>query len=768
MRLFIPLAAAAIGCASGALAAAPAPVTSLSDIHALSNAQASQDLPVAFEATVTYFRGYENLMFVQDGDIAIFVRPPADKLIPRNLVPGDRVLVRGTTQESFQPIVVGSSITRLYHGTLPGSVPVGFDELIRAQHDCMLVTVRGVVRAADMVLHSASGRTNVRLQLETDGGHIEADVNSQDQLALRDLLDAEVEVTGADSGVFDNKMQQIGVRIFVSTLADIRILKHSSDPPWSLPVTSMDQVLSSYHVQDLSHRVLVHGTITYYQAGSAIVLQDGKRSLWIATHSRAPLRVGDIAFVTGFPDAHDGVLTLSDGEVKDSRVQAPVAPLNATWEQLAFWNIDKPNGHQFDLVSVEGQVVTEVHEASQEEFVLAAGDRLFTAIYRFPSAVDPHSAMAHVSQGARVRVNGICLIVDPNSSNKGRDVPFNILLRSAGDITVLANPTWLNVRHLIVVAGLLLLAVVVVSLRAWLVERGVRRQIAAMAYLERRRSKILESINASQPLAEVLERITELVSASLQGAPCWCQIVDGATLGNRPPQMPASSLRMVERPIPSRAGARLGAIFAAFDVRNNPRPEEIEALDMAAGLASLAIETARLYSDLVHRSEFDLLTDVQNRFSLERFLDEQIQAARQSAGIFGLLYVDLNQFKLVNDQYGHHVGDLYLQEASRRMKRQLRPGDMLARLGGDEFAALVPAARSRGHVEEIAQRLERCFDEPFSIEGHELRGSASVGIAIYPEDGLTRDDLLKAADAAMYVTKNTRPDIAAPLEKWEK
>ncbi len=90
------------------------------------------------------------------------------------------------------------------------------------------------------------------------------------------------------------------------------------------------------------------------------------------------------------------------------------------------------------------------------------------------------------------------------------------------------------------------------------------------------------------------------------------------------------------------------------------------------------------------------------------------------------------------------------------MKRQLRSHDMLARLGGDEFAALVPVVRSRGDAEEIALRLERCFDEPFAVEGYVLHGSASVGLAIYPEDGATRDSLLSASDAAMYVAKHTK------------
>jgi diguanylate cyclase (GGDEF)-like protein len=140
-------------------------------------------------------------------------------------------------------------------------------------------------------------------------------------------------------------------------------------------------------------------------------------------------------------------------------------------------------------------------------------------------------------------------------------------------------------------------------------------------------------------------------------------------------------------------------------------------------------------------------------------LDFQIDKARFRASIFGLIYIDLDEFKMINDVHGHHIGDLYLQEVALRMKRQLRPHDMLARLGGDEFAALVPLVRSRAEVEEIAQRLERCFDEPFALEGLALTGSVSVGIALYPEDGATRDSLLNTADVAMYTAKNAKRQI---------
>jgi diguanylate cyclase (GGDEF)-like protein len=141
---------------------------------------------------------------------------------------------------------------------------------------------------------------------------------------------------------------------------------------------------------------------------------------------------------------------------------------------------------------------------------------------------------------------------------------------------------------------------------------------------------------------------------------------------------------------------------------------------------------------------------------MERKLDQLMLSARGDEAVFGLIYVDLDHFKQVNDRHGHRTGDLYLQEATRRMKLQLRNGDVLARIGGDEFIALVPILRSRSDAEEIADRLERCFDEPFYLDGHELRGSASVGLAVYPEDGATKEDLQRFADVAMYAHKEAK------------
>ena len=274
------------------------------------------------------------------------------------------------------------------------------------------------------------------------------------------------------------------------------------------------------------------------------------------------------------------------------------------------------------------------------------------------------------------------------------------------------------------------------------------------ALLEGQRSRILEDINGSRPLAEIIEQITELVSFGLNKAPCWCEIVDGAKLGSS--FSVAEEMRVACKEIPSRDGAPLGTIYAALQPGMDPAVDESDVLAVGARLVALAIETRKLNADLLHRSEFDQLTGVQNRFSLDRELDACMEEARKKAGIFGLIYIDLDDFKQVNDKYGHRIGDLYLREVTLRMKRQLRSHDQLARLGGDEFAALVPVVRNRAEVEEIAQRLERSLDEPLALDGFVLRGSASVGIAMYPQDAITRESLLSAADTAMYAAKHAR------------
>jgi len=150
--------------------------------------------------------------------------------------------------------------------------------------------------------------------------------------------------------------------------------------------------------------------------------------------------------------------------------------------------------------------------------VLNSDGHLLSAIIRHPGTAStaPLSPMREIPLGTRIRVTGICMLTDANPFNG--EVPFNILMRNVDDIAIVARPPWLNVRHLMMIVGLLLLVVIAIGIRSWALERRVRQKTAALAYLEQRRSRILEDINNSRPLGEIIECITEVVSFRLHGA----------------------------------------------------------------------------------------------------------------------------------------------------------------------------------------------------------------------------------------------------------
>jgi len=125
-----------------------------------------------------------------------------------------------------------------------------------------------------------------------------------------------------------------------------------------------------------------------------------------------------------------------------------------------------------------------------------------------------------------------------------------------------------------------------------------------------------------------------------------------------------------------------------------------------------------------------------------------------------VLYLDLNQFKAINDRFGHQAGDALLKAFGHRLEFCLRPEDVLARLGGDEFAIVLPGV-SVEDAKHVAQRLIETAGEPYIIQGQEIECSASVGIALLPQDGRELWQLVGVADRAMYDTKAPRELSAA-------
>lgn len=158
---------------------------------------------------------------------------------------------------------------------------------------------------------------------------------------------------------------------------------------------------------------------------------------------------------------------------------------------------------------------------------------------------------------------------------------------------------------------------------------------------------------------------------------------------------------------------------------------------------------------LVHRAEHDNLTDLPNRGLFMDRLRSGIARAKRNNQPLALLFVDLNDFKPVNDEHGHHTGDRLLRVVAQRLMGAVREVDTVARVGGDEFAVILEAITDADDAASVAAKISECIGEPFSIDRRTLSIGASTGIAMYPGDGEEVSSLLQHADAEMYRAKRS-------------
>jgi diguanylate cyclase (GGDEF)-like protein len=153
----------------------------------------------------------------------------------------------------------------------------------------------------------------------------------------------------------------------------------------------------------------------------------------------------------------------------------------------------------------------------------------------------------------------------------------------------------------------------------------------------------------------------------------------------------------------------------------------------------------------------DPLTGLPNRrlfrSTIEKLSAEEDGLTAAASGDFAVLFLDLDHFKLVNDTLGHRIGDMLLIEVAKRVQQLTQTGDLLARLGGDEFALVLPSFPSRDELGARASHLVEAIGQPYEIDGHRIRSTVSIGIAVGPHDGKNADDLLMAADLALYAVK---------------
>ena len=158
---------------------------------------------------------------------------------------------------------------------------------------------------------------------------------------------------------------------------------------------------------------------------------------------------------------------------------------------------------------------------------------------------------------------------------------------------------------------------------------------------------------------------------------------------------------------------------------------------------------------IIHLAHYDALTDLPNRRLVEDRIQQSIASARRSGAQFAVMFIDLDKFKSINDTLGHDVGDQLLQMVANRITESLRAEDTVGRQGGDEFIVLLADLSAAEDAALVAQKIVDILSAPLVIKGQDLRIGASIGIAVYPQDGANVEMLLKNSDTAMYHAKET-------------
>ncbi len=166
-----------------------------------------------------------------------------------------------------------------------------------------------------------------------------------------------------------------------------------------------------------------------------------------------------------------------------------------------------------------------------------------------------------------------------------------------------------------------------------------------------------------------------------------------------------------------------------------------------------AIERKQTEQYLARLAHYDQLTDIPNRILFRDRLEHVIHLANRDKTSFALMFIDLNGFKLVNDNFGHDVGDVIIRICAERLNACLRRSDSVARIGGDEFTLLLTHIENNTDVAHIAEKIIELISEPSEINGYEVSVGCSIGIALYPQAGHDAESLLKNADMAMYKAK---------------
>jgi signal transduction histidine kinase len=466
-RVLFPLAAVLFWSAMCLAMAGPqAPgeeLRTVAAVRGLTVEQTQQKMPVRLRGVVTFFDETLYSHFIQDETAGIYLQFPTNTPLPA-LAPGQVVEVSGVASEGeYAPVVLVDTVTAAGERPLPPAKPVSYEQLASGAEDSQFVELTGIVR----YLRKSDTTPFFEIELVTGGGRFL--VLSRELPAPRpdELVDSTVRVRGVCATKFNHQRQLFAIRLMVPRPDDLEIESPATQKPYEMPARPVGSLLQFTPHETYGHRVKIAGTVTYFDAGSTLYLQDAGRGVQVQTKSTEPLAVGDQVEVLGFVGQGEYTPLLQDAVYRKTAAGRAVAPINVNTDGALTGNFD------CELVRLSARVIDRTRKSPESFLLLQDGQLIFQASLKQTAGQD---SFALAPNGSLVGVTGVCRI-EPGEWHPGNDwraQSFKLLLRSPADVAVLELPPWWTLKKVLWIAGVL--GFVTLAAFGWVAV--LRRQVA--------------------------------------------------------------------------------------------------------------------------------------------------------------------------------------------------------------------------------------------------------------------------------------------------
>jgi len=705
----------------------------------------SGEIPVHIRGVVTYYDTVAPNLFVQDTTGGIWVDLRGLNVPPPK--PGQLLDLRGVVGSGFSPYVAKPRWTVVANSGPPKPIRLSFDDAATGSFDSQWVQLDGVVRS---FVQQAEGNVLV-IDVATPTGAFKVRVPDYTGKFPMNLVDAKVRFTGVCGAAFNSRNQFVSFHLMTPSLDNLQILEPAPADPFAIASTPIASI-RRYSV-DLTdeHEVKVLGTVTAIFPRQGIYMTDATGGLYAESQDGTPMAEGDQVEVIGFPAIGSFSPVLKSARIRRTGKHF-IPTTTAVRGRVAI-----KGTYDAQLIRIPATLKYYREHLNRSVLLLESDDHVtFEATF----ARQP-SQPIKIAEGSRLQLTGICAV---KADENGNPMDFEVILRTPADIRVLSSAPWLtadSATFILFGLGTVILAVV-----GWvlILRRRVRQQTEVIT------NKLKNEVALEERYRNIFERnLTGLYVATRDGEILDCNDACAKILGFDGRQDLFSNCARAEEVIRKLQANSSEDSFTVGTEQSFEHPDgdkgwvwcSLRAVEQGENgnqvfEGSLVDITQRKIAEekVQFLAYFDSLTNLPNRALVKDRLSQSIASAKRHRQKIGLLYLDIDGFKVINDCLGHSVGDELLQQVAARLRSCAREEDSVARLGGDEFLIALGPIESSSDAAVVAERVARELSHPFNLHGHSLTVTCSMGISVFPTHGGDTETLIKNADAAMYASKN--------------